>query len=496
MAIPTATDPAPPSRNQRFRGCLLAGAIGDALGAPVEFMSRNAIHAHFGAGGITDLAQAYGRVGAITDDTQMTLFTAEGLLRAFVRHASRGITTYPGVVASAYLRWLRSQDEDRDVVEEADGWLISHRQLHARRAPGNTCLSALWAMQAAKCGGRPANNNSKGCGGVMRVAPVGLFASHWHDHAKAFDLACQLAALTHGHPTGQLPAGVLASLVHDLSLGHGLDPALDRAMAVLAERDDADETITALGNARSLASETIRGNCAPSQALSRLGEGWIAEEALAMSVYCALVANDLRDGLILAVNHGGDSDSTGAITGKAMDNRASVAALTQLLHNLQGRTHQWDVLAAATVQEEVTLGGGRTIAWRTQPDLAIVIDTGWAIGTGVGEDDGFKLGEGPTLLIGPNAHPKLFHLIREKAEALEIALHAEPIPRHSGTEGWEVQVSRDGVPTAIISIPIRNMHTPVEMVSLKDIRRVARLVAEFIGDLDETTLDRLALDAD
>lgn len=188
--------------------------------------------------------------------------------------------------------------------------------------------------------------------------------------------------------------------------------------------------------------------------------------------------------------------NNGAITGKAMDNRASVAALTQLLHNLQGRAHQWDVLAAATVQEEVTLGGGRTIAWRTQPDLAIVIDTGWAIGTGVGEDDGFKLGEGPTLLIGPNAHPKLFHLIREKAEALEIALHAEPIPRHSGTEGWEVQVSRDGVPTAIISIPIRNMHTPVEMVSLKDIRRVARLVAEFIGDLDETTLDRLALDAD
>ncbi|MCK9488378.1 MAG: ADP-ribosylglycohydrolase family protein [Xanthomonadales bacterium] len=314
----TRPQPVPPTRRQRFRGCLLAGAIGDALGAPVEFFSLDQIHAHFGPDGITGLVPAYGRVGAITDDTQMTLFTAEGLLRAFVRHANRGIASYPDVVAGAYLRWLRSQDENPDAIEEADGWLIGHRPLHQCRAPGNTCLSALQEMQAARCGGRSANNNSKGCGGVMRVAPVGLFASHWHDHAKAFDLACELAALTHGHPTGQLPAGVLASLVHDLSLGHGLGTALDRAMAVLAKRDDADATITALGNARSLAAETIRGNCARRQALSRLGEGWIAEEALAMSVYCALVANDLRDGLILAVNHDGDSDSTGAITGNLL----------------------------------------------------------------------------------------------------------------------------------------------------------------------------------
>lgn len=187
--------------------------------------------------------------------------------------------------------------------------------------------------------------------------------------------------------------------------------------------------------------------------------------------------------------------NNGLVSGKAMDNRASVAALTALLHELQGRSHTWDVLVAATVQEEVTLGGGRTIAWRTEPDLAIVIDTTWAMGTGVGEDDGFKLGEGPTIIVGPNAHPRLFDLVRERAEALEIALHPEPAPRSSGTEAMAVQISRDGVPTAVLCIPIRNMHTPVEIVAVKDIRRTARLVAGVIADLDEGTLDRLALDA-
>lgn len=184
------------------------------------------------------------------------------------------------------------------------------------------------------------------------------------------------------------------------------------------------------------------------------------------------------------------------ISAKALDNRASVAALTGLLDELQDRAHAWDVLIAATVQEEVTLGGGQTIAWRVRPDIAIVVDVTFGTGSGVGEDDGFKLGEGPSIVIGPNAHPKLFDMLREKAEQLDIDLHPEPAPRSSGTEAWPIQVSRDGVPTAILGIPIRNMHTPVEIVALKDIRRVVRLIAAFVGDLDETTLGKLALDAD
>lgn len=184
----------------------------------------------------------------------------------------------------------------------------------------------------------------------------------------------------------------------------------------------------------------------------------------------------------------------GLITGKALDNRASVAAMTALLHELQTRHHHWDVLVAATVQEEVTFAGGQTIAWRTQPDIAIVVDVTFGTGNGVKEDHGFKLGDGLSIIIGPNAHPKLFDMINELAEDIEITLKPEPAPRSSGTEAWAVQVSRDGVPTAIISIPLRNMHTPVEIVSLKDIERTARLIAEFITTLDDQTLGELSLD--
>ncbi len=199
----------------------------------------------------------------------------------------------------------------------------------------------------------------------------------------------------------------------------------------------------------------------------------------------ALVTIDQRAALL------GD----GLISGKALDNRASVAALTAMLDALQGRSHAWDVLVVATTQEEVGARGGLTAAWRARPDLAIVIDTTWGTGVGVGDDKGFPIGEGLSLVIGPNAHPKLFDMLMDQAGKLEIPLKPEPMAGNSGTDGWPIQVSREGVPTAILGIPIRNMHTPVEVVALKDIERAGRLAAEFIGRLDDGVLDRLALDA-
>ncbi|HSM50597.1 MAG TPA: ADP-ribosylglycohydrolase family protein, partial [Thermoanaerobaculia bacterium] len=161
----------------RVRGCLLGGALGDALGAPIEFLSLGEIRERFGSGGLRHLERAYGRVGAITDDTQMTLFTAEGLIRAWVRGDIRGIGHPPSVVHHAYLRWLHTQGVPWKEVfrpvkeEEPDGWLVREKWLHARRAPGRTCMSALRQADGL---GAPARNDSKGCGGVMRVAPVGL----------------------------------------------------------------------------------------------------------------------------------------------------------------------------------------------------------------------------------------------------------------------------------------------------------------------------------
>lgn len=302
----------------RFAGCLLGGAVGDALGAPVEFMKRTEILRRFGPKGITKYAPAYGGQGTITDDTQMTLFTAEGLIRAWVRGCMKGITTYSGVTAHAYLRWLQTQGErptcDIAFGTDETGWLFQQRELHSRRAPGNTCLAALRAMRSL---GEPAQNDSKGCGGVMRVAPVGLFAWRLGQHESpqdAFRLGTELAALTHGHPTGALTGGVLAVLILALTDGATLPEALVAAKAILRSESRHEETLRAIEMAESLA---VSGQ--PHEAaIAQLGQGWVAEEALAISIYCALVARNFKHGVILSVNHDGDSDSTGSITGNLL----------------------------------------------------------------------------------------------------------------------------------------------------------------------------------
>ncbi len=309
----------------RFRGCLLGGAVGDALGAPVEFLTRDGIVRKFGTAGIRDYVPAFGRLGAITDDTQMTLFTAEGLLRAWVRHNLKGIgPVFESVTAGAYLRWLRTQGRrprDREFAESIDewmssGWLVSHRELFALRAPGNTCLSALEAMRSLD---ERAANNSKGCGGVMRIAPVGLFmhavGDATEDRARfTFSLGSNLAAITHGHPSGHLPAGALALIVLRLLDEVALPVAITEACEILREHEGYEETTNALLRAERLS----RAGLPHEQAIRELGEGWVGEEALAIAVYCALVAPGFEEGVVLAVNHDGDSDSTGSIAGNLL----------------------------------------------------------------------------------------------------------------------------------------------------------------------------------
>ncbi|WP_049292196.1 ADP-ribosylglycohydrolase family protein [Franconibacter helveticus] len=303
----------------RFRGCLLGGAVGDALGGPVEFLSWPEITARFGEQGVLDYEVAWGGKGKITDDTQMTLFTAEGLLRGWVRGAMRGIApAFASTTAHAYLRWLLTQGvhNRHGLLNTAclSGWLIQQPALFSARAPGNTCLSALREMKAF---GEPARNNSKGCGGVMRVAPVGLFYASFNESdaaRQAFDMGCKLAALTHGHPTGWLTGGVLAALVFYLARGETLNTALNNALALLKTEPAHEETLHALEHAQTLALATV----SPHEAIAQLGEGWVAEEALAVALYCVMKARSFEHGVLMAVNHGGDSDSTGAIAGNLL----------------------------------------------------------------------------------------------------------------------------------------------------------------------------------
>jgi ADP-ribosylglycohydrolase len=310
------------SKKDFFIACLLGGAIGDALGYTVEFMNSDEIKLRFGEEGINDLVpdRVTGKA-LISDDTQMTLFTADGLLWAYDRMSSRGIGTYAGSgVYQSYLRWLYTQT--RTLPDEHYEWLLdpqphevsdsilTYRELFSLRAPGNTCLSALESNRMGTID-KPINN-SKGCGGVMRVAPAGLFLHK--NPEEAFRVAAEVAAITHGHPSGYLAAGALAAIIAELINGKSMDKSAAQALAILKSYPQHEETLQALLEAIELAKSDEN----PEDAIAKLGEGWVAEEALAIALYCALKETDFRKALIMSVNHDGDSDSTGSICGNIL----------------------------------------------------------------------------------------------------------------------------------------------------------------------------------
>lgn len=293
-----------------FKGCLLGGAVGDALGSPVEFLNYEQIQQKYGEKGIIDLEINQNGKAEITDDTQMVMFTAEGLIRAHTAYYKYGVYDVLISVYDSYLRWLYTQGiKPRGKKIMLNGWLINLKGLHNKRGPGNTCISALSSGEI----GTKNNplNKSKGCGGVMRAAPVGLI----FEEKKAFQAACDIAAITHGHPSGYLSAGALACIISSIVKGQELDDSIKSAMELLKEHHGNEECLQLLEKAFKMAREGK-----PSvEKLRLIGEGWVGEEALAAAVYCSLVyKNDFYNALCLAVNHAGDSDSTGAITGNIL----------------------------------------------------------------------------------------------------------------------------------------------------------------------------------
>lgn len=305
----------------RVRGCLLGGALGDALGAPVEFMSWPQVRQRYGPDGIGEMPDD----AAFTDDTQMTLFTAEGLIRASVRGRSRGICSPPSVIWHAYLRWLYTQGAPWGIAgapfasegSRPDGWLVEEKALHQSMAPGNTCLGALRSGRMGSL--EEPINDSKGCGAVMRVAPVGFMAS---DHRQAFELGCQVGAITHGHPAGYGSAGALAAIVS--AVGRAGMPLSGAVRAVLRLDGLPDDVGRLLQQALEQADGTPLG---PDGIEDAFGGGWVGEEALAIGVYCALTAGDFSSGVRRAANHSGDSDSTGSIAGNLLGAMLGAEAL-------------------------------------------------------------------------------------------------------------------------------------------------------------------------
>lgn len=181
----------------------------------------------------------------------------------------------------------------------------------------------------------------------------------------------------------------------------------------------------------------------------------------------------------------------GRATGKALDNRASVTAVTICLEQLQGRRHVWDVLAVATSQEEESFLGGYTSGHAYRPEAAVAIDVCHAKGPGTSDNGLAELGGGPVLGIGANVHPGLYGALRDAAKALEMTVTVETHTAGSGTDAYPLQVAREGIPTGLVSIPLRYMHTMVETADLSDVERVGRLLAEMIARLDDKFLDNI-----
>jgi endoglucanase len=180
------------------------------------------------------------------------------------------------------------------------------------------------------------------------------------------------------------------------------------------------------------------------------------------------------------------------ITGKALDNRASVAAVAIALEVLHGRSHEWDVLAVATAQEETALLGAFTAGHSQRPDVAVAIDVTFGKGPGSSDEGVFELDEGPALGLGPNVHPGVYQALRDAAAAIEMKVHTDVHSRASGTDAFALQIAREGIPTGLVSIPLRYMHTMVESIALSDVERAGRLLGEFAARLDGGFLDEIA----
>lgn len=309
----------------RIRGSLTGGAAGDALGYAVEFMGENELFGKYGKGGIRAYSlDSVSKKALISDDTQMTLFAAEAIIKWLSAQANGGADdSLRSYALQSHLDWLDTQQStfERTGKQFFPHGLMAERRMFACRAPGITCLSALHKRrnqkQTADSFIADKINNSKGCGGVMRVAPVGMLK--YGEIRQIDNEGAEFAAITHSHSLGYMPAALLTHIIHSIlysDAGNTLQDIVEDALDAVAGlfRDDAH--IGELVEIIRLAIELSDNDARDLDNIHRLGEGWVAEEALAIAIYCCLrYPYDFSQCIITAVNHKGDSDSTGAIAG-------------------------------------------------------------------------------------------------------------------------------------------------------------------------------------
>lgn len=328
-----------PKLQDKCRGSLVGGAVGDALGYEVEFMSLSSIRKRFGEKGITRYMLHNG-VAEFSDDTQMTLFTLEGLMNGVIATKADKPETILPYINDAYLNWYRTQTEP--MKPQPDSWLSNIDTLWARRAPGMTCMGALENI----ANGFDVDNNSKGCGGVMRVAPIGIFTAihrHIYNYTDTAHLAGWSAEITHKHIASTFSSALLATTVMNC-IG---DETVDRmqfffivtgGLVMMREYfPDHDEEWQKFDKLIRRALELGKSDIAEEDAIRELGEGWVGDEAIAIAVFSVMRHIDsFEDCIVCAVNHDGDSDSTGAIAGNIIGAILGYSAIpSYYLENLE-----------------------------------------------------------------------------------------------------------------------------------------------------------------
>ncbi|MDE7345609.1 MAG: ADP-ribosylglycohydrolase family protein [Muribaculaceae bacterium] len=306
----------------KARGCLIGGAAGDALGYAVEFSSLESILRQFGPSGITAYSPDSKGISRFSDDTQMTLFTAEGLLSAYSTNPDPSPEEIRRHIEQAYLAWFATQTAFQ--LPLATSWLTHVRDIWARRAPGNTCLNALSDLKY----GHPVSNDSKGCGAVMRIAPIGIFyaarsekSSLQKAKGETARVAADAARISHLNDLSTLASVFTALVIFECMNIHVIDrltmrsvisQAMNETLAAVPDSPKAQKFVAIIQKALDLAGSSRTDR----EAILELGEGWVAEETVAIAVFCVMrYIRDFEGCLVASVNHDGDSDSTGAVAG-------------------------------------------------------------------------------------------------------------------------------------------------------------------------------------
>lgn len=300
-------------------GCMLGGAVGDALGFVIGGDDLKTIHKKYGPYGLRTVLKSakHGNKSIISDETQLSLFTADGMLWA----DHDGLEPAEGLYRS-YMRWYYTQTE-RIIRPEQEKWMMrqehevrleydmmGEQALFARRSPGKACLTAL--ASGKKLSREETLNHCGGNSTVMRAAPIGLF--YEGDPEKAFFIGCQAASLTHGNPKAFLSTATISAIIASLASGKDISTALGGALHLL-QRDP--EGVRLLKLLLRAIDEAVSDRN-PVRSMKKLGLGKKADEALALSVYCVLKAGTLKEAVLMACNQDGDSSTCGAVCGNIM----------------------------------------------------------------------------------------------------------------------------------------------------------------------------------